>query len=128
MKKMPVSYIIEMLRETGASWDQEQQARLSWIENNYPDYYKIVKSGDIDGSMLYLASSNLNDGALKDPCRAGIWINGHRAGIARYKQGKEYSKITVEFYPDLKWAERMFLSAYNQFKSNFGKITWVKHV
>lgn len=125
MRKMPISYLIASFRNSSYGWDKEQVTRLEWIKDNYPDYYRTVMSGDIIGSILFLASSDISNQAIKEGHRSSVWINGFRAGSAEYIQGREYNKVVVGIFRDMKWAEKIFLSENPQFKENFGKLTWV---
>lgn len=126
MRKMPVSHLIDLFRSSSIGWDHEQKIRLDWLKCNYPDYYDIVVSGNIDGSMLILSSSRIDDCTIKDGQRSSVWINGYRAGTAEYYQGREYKKIIVSLFRDMSWTESIFLSEYPQFKSNMGKLAWIR--
>lgn len=126
MRQMPISYLIGTFRGQPVDWDREQSIRLKWIKTNYPDYYETVMSGNIDGSMLFLASSDLEDRGIINSHRASIWINGSRAGTAEYIQGQEYSRINAQIFHDMPWAERILLAEYPHFKSNLGKLTWIR--
>ena len=126
MRRMPVSYLIDSFKGSSLGWDREQIIRLDWLKKQYPDYYKRVVAGDIDGSMLFLSSSNIEDSSIKEGQRCAVWVNGHRAGTAEYQQGREYSKIIVLLFSDMRWAEGILISEYPQFKSNLGKLTWVR--
>lgn len=126
MKQMSISYLLNEFRRNNYGWEAEQNIRLGWIENKYPQYLLAVKSGDIDGSVLFGASSFADGKGIASGGRASIWVNGHRSGSIEYTQTREFSKMIAKFYHDMEWAEKTFLATFPQFKRNIDKYTWVR--
>jgi hypothetical protein len=126
MKQMSISYLLNEFRRSMSGWEAEQNIRLGWIASQYPQYLYTVKSGDIEGSVLFGAASHVDGSGIVAGGRASIWINGHRSGSIEYNQTREFSKMTAKFYHDMQWAEKVFLGTFPQFKRNIDKYTWVR--
>ena len=123
--------LVALFRNEPAGWEKEQSIRLEWLHKNYPAYYDIVRSGDIEASVLYGLSSNIDDSSIAESTRSSIWVNGHRIGSINYLQNREFKKFIAVFYGEKdsdssSSGMNAFLLEYPQFKNNMGKYTWIK--
>jgi len=138
MRKMSVMDLVEMFRFEPGGWEREQTIRLQWLKKNQPEYYELVKGGDIDACALYGMSSNLADSNIVENIRSSIWVNGSRIGSIEYHQTREFKKFTATFYRtktaipgtnsllDPEPGINIFLLEYPQFKNNMGRYTWIR--